>query len=650
MNKSINVAIILTAYDKATRVLNEAVTNSERKMRDMKRASQELMTTGLAQVGAGVALAAPLVNFTKTAVAFEDKMADVAKVMNVAVGSGDFQQMAEQAKDLALYLGKSGEEAAGLMASLGQGGVAASDMLSVGKIAGEVGVAFGMTAEDAGTAFIKIQNALGATTEETKKITDAINMLSDSMASEASEIVNFMASGGSSVASAFRVGGRDAAAFGSTLISVGKSSSEAATIFERLAKGVFKNEDMKAIFDKAGGGAQGLVAVLEAGKNSKDQFAFFRNFGEYGSDIALLAQRSDMLKEALSGVNDETKILNSVNNEFNNRNSTTQGSLNRLMASFDVMKVELGTTFLPILLKVGKQLIEITQGITAWAKENPALTKSILAIVAGLSALLVTVGTINMVRGAFMALNTTVLANPIVAAIAAIIAIVGLLVMNWDSFMKWFDRQSGIVKYIVGVIMQPFVMLAALVKAVMKAVQGDWSGAWKIMKEAVLKFNPFTLLKNLYEGMYKLGKQLMIGLVEGIKSMLSKPIEVIAKLGEDIKSKFKSILGIQSPSKVFMQFGQHITAGATIGMKGGMDKVRGASEQLAQSVIRPMAQPAYGGGVGGSVSVNYSPVINIGAGVTNESKSEFLTMLRNHKDEIARMVKDVKERNNRTSF
>jgi len=653
MSKAINIAIILTAYDRATRVLNDAVTTSERRLRGLRQSSQQAFGLGLAQIGAGVALAAPIVKATEAAIGFEDKMADVAKVMNLTVGSGQFLAMGEEAKELGVYLGRSAQEAAGLMASLATGGVAANQMAEVGKIAGEIGVAFSMTAEEAGTAFVKIQNALGATTAETKGITDAINMLSDSMASEAREIVDFMASGGSSVAASFRIGGKEAAAFGSTLISVGKSSAESATIFERFAKGVFKNADLRKIFENAGGGSEGLVAVLEAGTKAKDQFSFFRKFGEYGSDIALLASRGDLLKSALSGVADQTKTLNSVNNEFRNRNSTTQGSINRMKASLDVLIVNLGSVFLPTLNRVFSGMAKIAGIVGKWASDNPRLAKTIGMVVATASGIMILVGAFNVLKGAVLAVNVMMAANPIGAAVAVIALLATVVIANWDKIGPWFKNLwAKIVGFFVGA--WEFIKGLFMKYTVWGLIITHWSkltaffaGLWGKVKEIFFKFIQF--IAGLPKAFFEFGVNMIKGLVDGIKAMASRPIEAIKEMASKIKSKFTNLLGINSPSRVFVEFGQHISTGAQMGMQSGLGKVQNASQSIANAVISPTSQPNYGASNSGTISLNYSPVINISSGSGGE-KSEFMALLRSHKDEIARIVQDAKNRQLRTSY
>ena len=57
MSRSLNIALILTAYDKATRVINDAVGKSNQKLRELKKNSQDAFGKGLAYGSAGLAIA-----------------------------------------------------------------------------------------------------------------------------------------------------------------------------------------------------------------------------------------------------------------------------------------------------------------------------------------------------------------------------------------------------------------------------------------------------------------------------------------------------------------------------------------------------------------------------------------------------------------
>lgn len=649
-SKALNIAIILTAYDKATRVINDAVGKADKKMRELKKSSQDAFGTGLAQMGAGLALAAPLVDATQAAISFEDKMADVAKVMNLTVGSGEFKEMSDQAKDLAKYLGKTGVEASGLMANLAAGGVEKNDMAAVAKIAGEMGVAFNMASDQAGTSFIKIKNALGVTIPEAKKVGDAINYLSDSMASEANEIVTFMASGGSSVAAGFKVAGKDAAAFGSTLISLGKSSSESATIFERFAKGIFKNADMKKIFDQAGGGASGMVAVLDKGVKSKNPFEFFRKFGEYGSDIQLLATRSGLLKDALKGVSNEMNYSNSVSKEFANRNSTTQGKINKLKASFDVLKIQLGETFLPLLVKVSGFLLRVANRIGEWAKENPRLAKTLMFAGAAVAGFLLLAGAFNIVRGAFMMMRVVFMTNPVGLILMAIAAIAAIIISNWDKIGPFFARLWARVKQIFSAVWNWIRNNLLYVFAPSLLIYKHWDkiteffgNLWENVKGLFKRFLKWVI--DLHVKFFEAGKNIVNAIGQGIEDAAQKLLDKVKKLAKDIRDFFPFSPAKTGPLRDIHKIKLVETIAASIKpgpLVSAVNRVAGATAGSFGGAI-----PSMGGGAG---SVVYSPTINFTGGMSSGSKVEFSAMLRQHADEIMRMIKNENDKKARLSY
>lgn len=79
-------------------------------------------------------------------------------------------------------------------------------------------------------------------------------------------------------------------------------------------------------------------------------------------------------------------------------------------------------------------------------------------------------------------------------------------------------------------------------------------------------------IDNFVDDFKTVGKNLIQGLWEGIKSI--PVVGNIASLGESMISKFKSVLGIASPSKVFKKFGVYITQGLAQGLDLGKKYVR----------------------------------------------------------------------------
>ncbi|MFC7419341.1 phage tail tape measure protein [Iodobacter arcticus] len=81
---------------------------------------------------------------------------------------------------------------------------------------------------------------------------------------------------------------------------------------------------------------------------------------------------------------------------------------------------------------------------------------------------------------------------------------------------------------------------------------------------------------------FKFGGDIVDGLVNGIKSKLGAAEHTITQFGQNIKGWFASTLGIQSPSRVFLGFGDNIAQGAALGI--------GRSAVFATRAVAAMAQ------------------------------------------------------------
>lgn len=682
-DKQMEVALVLSAYDRATRVINTMTNNAIGKMAQIKKSSEALskdaFSFGRDTGAAGLAIAGPIVAATTAAAMFEDKMADVAKVMSLKIGSKEFMEMSTQAKDLSIYLGKMPEDAAGLMASLAAGGVVKKDMADVAKIAGEMGVAFGISSELAGEQFVKSKNALGGTVPEIKKMMDAINHLSDNDASEAAQILDFMAAGGSGVAKTLKVAAPEMSAFGSSLISMGKSGAESATIMERFQKGIFQNAGMKKIFDDAGGGAKGMMAILEKGSkmSGQEQFEYFNKFGQYGVNIMQMAQSLGHVKDNMKLVGNENNYLNSVSKEFNNRSSTTIGQFGVMKAELMVVAINLGETLLPAVIELMKEIKPMVQSFSAWVKENKGLVTTLMKAAAAIAALLLTVSALSFgvgamakvvsvgassfsfilkgvklfqygifalrytmvtqVMPALISFNATLLANPIgaiVAAIVVMIAVVAILVIKWKEITKWYKESATWLKILLIPLMVANSAIILLAFSIRKVIDN-----WPAIK------NFFTNLPKLVTGLYAKFKSAGAGIAkaiwEGIKSAANMPIEAISKITKTMREYLpfspakrgaftdlhkvkivETIAGSMRPAPLVKAMGNTTQAAAGVGGGG-----------------------AKSGGGGGGITINYSPVINGGG-----NNADIKNLLKENADYLVKLLESKMANKARLSY
>lgn len=88
---------------------------------------------------------------------------------------------------------------------------------------------------------------------------------------------------------------------------------------------------------------------------------------------------------------------------------------------------------------------------------------------------------------------------------------------------------------------------------------------------------------------YKLGLNLLNALGNSIKNNISKVTQPIKDLGTKVINKFKEVLKIASPSKVFTEFGRYIDEGLAMGLDKYSYMASNASESVGDNVIDSMS-------------------------------------------------------------
>lgn len=313
--------------------------------------------------------------------------------------------------------------------------------------------------------------------------------------------------------------------------------------------------------------------------------------------------------------------------------------------------------------------------------------------------------------------NKALKANPILTIISLIIAlgaVVHSVIKNWDKIAAWFkklwDAIVGIfkaaweaIKKVWSTVTGWFSNLWGGIKAgagkawegikntinkAREGVQKAWgsvkgwfsnlwgnvksgiSNAWGGIKDWFSNLQPVewmrgawenvgTFFENLGPRFYEWGKNLLQGLWNGITSMVDKIVEGMKNIGRRIANGFKSILGINSPSRLFAEYGLNITQGLVVGLDRGGAIVENATEGVAMQATRGITQSMQsstvntstivGGGNTGP-SITYAPQITFAGSTTQEVRDEFGKMLKQHANEIMELIRKYEENKTRLSF
>jgi len=90
----------------------------------------------------------------------------------------------------------------------------------------------------------------------------------------------------------------------------------------------------------------------------------------------------------------------------------------------------------------------------------------------------------------------------------------------------------------------------------------------------------------------QLGADIVNGLVKGIQDKIGSAVQAIGEVGNKVATKFRSVLGIKSPSRLFMGFGQNIGEGAAIGIGKSSGLAGKAAGALATATVVGFGAPA----------------------------------------------------------
>lgn len=96
--------------------------------------------------------------------------------------------------------------------------------------------------------------------------------------------------------------------------------------------------------------------------------------------------------------------------------------------------------------------------------------------------------------------------------------------------------------------------------------------------------NAISYLKSI--SLASIGRQMIQGLINGIKGMASKVVGAIKGVVDGAISKAKSLLGIKSPSRVFKQIGAWTSEGMSIGIDDNSHLVTHSVEDMSDSAIQ----------------------------------------------------------------
>lgn len=474
-------------YADVTRQIERA-TRAQQKLNDITRrqaanraARGELMGGLFGVVGAAAATAAPI----KQAMQFESQMAEVKKVVNVdgtqAEQNTYFAKLGDQVLELTRKLPMAADQVAKLVAAGGQGGIDNSELLKFTEMAGKMGVAFDISADEAGQSMAEMKSAFGIPLDKVGELADKINYLGNTTSASAKNIMEIVQRVGPLGGVAGTSSGQ-IAALAATLRGMGVQNEVAATGIQNfmlaLTKGEAATKAQKTALKELGYGSkqvagsmqkdaqQTMTTILKSVQRmprARQAAILSQLFGvESIKAIAPLLDQLPQLEANFRKVADATQYGGSMQKEYDAIAATTTNKLQLMRNGFNEVAITIGSKTLPAIGQLADTTLPYLGAATDMIKAHPQLTTAIIGTAAAFTALTVAiyagriagnvimgnylsvVGAVTKMRSAFTmatlsvrGLNLAMMANPIGLVVAAVAVGAALIIKYWDQIKSY---------------------------------------------------------------------------------------------------------------------------------------------------------------------------------------------------------------------
>lgn len=622
----------------------------------------------------------------QSAMQFESVMADVRKVVDFDTPQ-QFKEMSNDILKLSQEIPVSASGLAQIMASAGQAGIAHNELVAFTKDAAKMGVAFDITADQAGDMMAKWRTAFKMGQDQVVELADKVNYLGNKTAATAPAIADVVTRIGP-LGSVGGVASGEIAAMGASIVGSGIASEVAATGIKNLilglTAGTAATKKQRGAFAELGldagqvaagmqKDAKGTILMVLDSINQLDkvqQAAVLKNlFGKESiGALAPLLSNLDNLKRNMDLVS-KPGYEGSMEKEYEERAKTTANAIQLLKNAMASLAVTLGSSLLPYLAQGASWMASVAKAMSNWGKAHPTLVKGIYGLVVGAAAFMtVGMGTLMVVtrlrqafvgvgmvikglRVAFTVLRGAMMlasAHPLVLGFMALIAVGYLVYSHWGQISAFFARMweggKAALANFTAWISAKFDAAYAFVMGLWQAVKAFFESMWEGAKGAVSSFVAYiqSKLSEAYDW--------VMDKWTAITNFLSHPITGTVNIVKNVMGGggASSVMPSGLASGGIFNRGAFLTSfaedspEAAIPIDGSL-RARGL---WAETGRRLGLMPSTRSG-GGSVTVQYSPIVTISG---SASKGDLESVMQLSQDRLKRMLREIQADQRRLAY
>jgi TP901 family phage tail tape measure protein len=591
MNKQLKIAVILSAYDRMTRVVNDAVNQSSKKMEELRNKSMNLFGTGTAQIAAGAAVTASLIPAITAYAELEDSALRLKSVMMKPGGTvpETFTKINSLAIELGNQLPGTTSDFQAMFATMIRGGVTAENILAgTGKAAAYLAVQLKVPYEEAASGVAKLKEATGIADDEMMGFMDTISRL-DNVGVKFDEMRYAFS--------------RSAGQLKFLGIQGTKATTEIATLFAMLVKGGASGETVGTGMSTAFSNLFDKKKMGEANAAAKKLGFQFQFIGKEGNFLGVEnfvkqldklkgmseQQISDVLAPLFGATGQDSQFIKSIAQggfaayQDMQKRMADQAALQEKVAeqlkglssmweaatgTFTNFMAAFGEALGPELKMLTDFFGQMSANMQSFTANNPRLAKFVGIMIAASGAVLMVMGVVKLLTAAQAALNLVVLMNPYMLLAMAAVAAVALIYTYWEPIKEWFAKL--------------------------------WDGIKLVFANAV------------------------VGLIQ----YATMPVRAL----EETINKVKQLTGVGTQTNL---------------VAGSIDKIE---QELKASIGVPTAAPTPAPNAGGGAVLNYSPSIQLNGAATPSDKDAFQKMLNTHQEDMMRKFQTMQERKEARQF
>lgn len=338
------------------------------------------------------------------------------------------------------------------------------------------------------------------------------------------------------------------------ILSLQNPTDKAAAQMEALGISVYDSEgNMRSMNDILGDLNKSMDGMTSAEKSNIIGTIF--NKTDLSSVNALLANTGETWDSLQKSI---TESGGAAQQMADTQLDNLQGQITILKSALEGLAISFGELLMPAI----KQIVGWVQKFVDWLNGLSEGTKKMVVTIALLAAALGPVlivigkvisavgtimtvvpkiaGVINTVKGAFAALNATMLANPIVLIIAAIAALVAAFIYLWnncDGFRQfWIDLWENVKQVAITV----WNAIKEFFSQVWDAIKTIFSTVFEVIKTLVTTY--FNLYKTIIETVFNVIKTVITTIWEAIKGVFTTVFNVIKTLVTTYFNIYKTII------------------------------------------------------------------------------------------------------------